>query len=59
MRRFRAGGVIPRPVDGGEDEDVRAEDWERRRVAETVSGKGLPRSIGGGKGEGQKLQKAR
>ena len=58
MRRFVGGGVIPQPVDGEEDEDIRAEDWQRRRVAQIVLGKGVPKSIGGRKIEGQKMQKA-
>lgn len=59
MRRLGdGGGVIPMPADGEEvDDDIHAKDWERRRTAEIVSGKGRPKSIGGRKMEGQKLQK--
>ena len=52
------GGIIPRPVDGVEDEEICAKDWERRRAAEIISGKGRPNSIGGRKIVGHNLQKA-
>ena len=58
MRRLVGGGVIPQLDDGEEDEDVCAKDWEKMRVAQIVSGKGISRSIGGRKIEGRKLQKA-
>ena len=58
MRRLQGGGIIPQPGDGEEDEDVRAEEWGRIRVARIISGKSIPASSGGVRLEGQKMQEA-
>ena len=58
MRRLGGGGVIPQPVDGEDEGDVRAEEWGRIRVGRIISGKSIPSSSGGGKIEGRKLQEA-
>ena len=31
-------GVLPQPADGEEDEDVRADEWGRIKVARIISG---------------------
>lgn len=47
MRRLASGDVIPQPADGEEDEDIRAQDWEKERAAQFVMGKNQPKSTGG------------
>lgn len=37
IRRLESDGVIPQPVDGEEGEDMRVQDWQRKKVKSKYS----------------------
>ena len=59
MQRVGGGDVIPDPEEGEEDEDICAQDWEKMRAAQIMTGENKPKSMGGRMPKTRKLQASR